>query len=79
MPTYLHSKKVKYVRLFLYILSKNVKYANVFLFTNTLKYAYVCWLCNYVEIRSYLIQMHTKGKVTLNSGNLIKVQPLAMN
>ena len=42
MPNYLYSKKVKYIRSFLYVLSKNVKHANVFIFTNTLKYAYVC-------------------------------------
>ena len=30
------------------------KYVNVFVLTNTFKYSYVCRLCIYTEIRSYL-------------------------
>ena len=35
---------------------KNPKYVNVFVLTNTFKYAFVCWLRIYTEIRPYLLR-----------------------
>ena len=51
--------KLKLVESFLYVLCKNMKYANVFVFTKTPKYAYVCWLRIYAEIRPYLLYINT--------------------
>ena len=48
-------QKDEYVTPFLYVFVKNPKYVNVFVLTNTFKYAYVCWLRIYTEIRPYLI------------------------